>query len=338
MRLLQTLGNLAMEDPDLLTPVLAGIEQLRAVVALALAETVRLAEIDRRIAAVQPGCEVAIDQLLDVRIRQAILRLAALRFQPCAADQGKVLRMRLEVLFRRNGPLPGVAAEDFIDARKAVVRQIVEAAARGMRRVDPQHRRLLHIQVRRNGHRLHRQELDGRRSQQIDLRRRAHGIVRGNVGIQESHAGILPQEVHDSLRGADAVPVRTPLVLRLAASRMIMPGDDHIPADDPVHIAPIAELRQIHALLLREPRVAEKQGRLRGVPLALGDDRNIDAIRLERRLHEPRRLTQAFRQRLGRQLVRQHDLIIRLAIAQQHEVGGRGRRGEKAENQKMFHG
>ena len=47
---------------------------------------------------------------------------------------------------RRHRPLPGVAAEQLIHAREAIVREIVEAAARRMRRVHPQQRRLGHVQ------------------------------------------------------------------------------------------------------------------------------------------------------------------------------------------------
>jgi hypothetical protein len=46
MGLVQSLGNPAIEDPDLLTPIIACVVQFRAGITLARAEAVRLAEID----------------------------------------------------------------------------------------------------------------------------------------------------------------------------------------------------------------------------------------------------------------------------------------------------
>jgi hypothetical protein len=118
-----------VEDPDLLRPVLAGAVERVALLALALAKAIRLAEIDAVVAFVEEAREIAVDALLHVGIRQAILPVA-LRLQTRAADQREVFRV-LRKQLRRHRPLPRVTAELLVHAREAIVREIVKRPPAG---------------------------------------------------------------------------------------------------------------------------------------------------------------------------------------------------------------
>ena len=250
-----------MEDPDLLRPVFARSVERIALLALALAEAVRLTEIDAVVAFVEEAREIAVDALLHVGIRQAILRPAALRLQTRAADHREVFRVLCKQLCRHR-PLPGVTAELLVHAGEAIVREIVKRRARRMRRVHAQQRRDGRIQRVRHRHRRHRQELDRGRGKQVDLRRTAHRRVARQVGIQKAHAHELPRKVHRRLRRAHAIPVRPPRIVRRRLRPMIMPRDDDVFANHTMHKAPIPQLRHLETVLLRELRVPEHQRRL----------------------------------------------------------------------------
>jgi len=293
MRLLQTPRDIAVEDPDLLRPAFARAVERVALLALALAKAVRLAEIDAVVAFVEEAREIAVDALLHVGVRQAILRPAALRLQTRAADQREVFRV-LRKQLRRHRPLPCVPAELLVHARKAIVREIIKRSTRWMRRIHPQQWRGRHIQRLRHRHCRHRQKLDRGQRQQVDLRRPAHRRVARQIGIQKPHAHELPRKIHRRLRRAHAIPIRSPRIVRRCLRRMIMPRDDHILTHHPMHKAPIPQLRHVEAVLLRELRVPEHQRRLRRIPLLFPHDRDLGLVRQKRRLEQSRRLHETF--------------------------------------------
>ena len=47
---------------------------------------------------------------------------------------------------------------------------------------------------------------------------------------------------------------------------MFVPGDNNLSAADALHVAPVAQLSHVHAVLLSQPRVVQ-QHRFRGIPL-----------------------------------------------------------------------
>ena len=81
MRFRQSLGHLAIKDPDLFRPVFARPIKGFTFLALAFAETIRLAKVDTAETAVEMRSQIAIDKFLHVRIRQTVLAVAAVRLQ-----------------------------------------------------------------------------------------------------------------------------------------------------------------------------------------------------------------------------------------------------------------
>ncbi len=335
MRFLHALRHLAIEDPDLLRPVLARAVERVALLALALAEAIRLAEIHAVKAALQVRNEVAVDALLHLGIRQAILPVA-LRLQTRAADQREVFRM-LRKQLRRHRPLPRVPAELLIHPREAIVREIIKRTARRMRRVHAQQWRLRHVQRVRHRDRLHRQELDGGRRHEVDLRRATHRRVARQIRIQETHTEKLPRKVHRRLRRAHAIPVRPPRILHLRLRGLIIPREDHIPPHHPLHIAPIPQLRDFHSILPRQNRVPEHQRRFGAIPLLFPHNGDLRLVRQKRRLEQSRRLLKTRIDGRSRCRIRQHDLVVRFTRVEQREVcGGCGGYREE-EREEEFH-
>ena len=188
-----------------------------------------------------------------------------------------------------------------------------------MRRVHAQQRRLRHVQRVRHRDRFHRQELDGWRCHEVDLRRAAHRRVARQVGIQEAHPEKLPRKVHRRLRRAHAIPVRPPRILHLRLRRLIIPREDHIPLHHPLHIAPIPQLHDLHAVLLRQNRVPEHQRRFGAIPLLFTHNSDLRLVRQKRRLEQSRCLLKTRIDGRTRQRIRQHDLVVRFARVEQGE-------------------
>jgi hypothetical protein len=210
---------------------------LCAIVALARAKSVGLAEIDRPVAAVQPAAQVGIDQLAHRRIRNAVLAMAVQ--QPFAADQREILGVRIAVLLDGHSALPRVTAEDLVDAGKPVIGHIVETAARRMSRVERQHRRMQHVQIGRYGDHGPRQEFDGRRYQQIDVCGCLDALIPRQIRIQKTRPRIVPQEIGHAFDRSEPIPGRPPRPFCRGRRGMIVPGDDHIaPLDHAVNVAP----------------------------------------------------------------------------------------------------
>ena len=324
MRGEHALGELAVQNPELLAPVAAGVEELRARAALAGAEAIGLAEVHGLITGVEPADEVLVKQLLHLGIGNAVLGVHALGVHPLAAEEREVFRVRGQVFLRRHGALPSVPTEGVVHAGKAVVRDFVKAAARRIRGPRVKHRRLHHVQVRRHCDPRRGQELEGRRREQVQPRRVLHRLTRREVGIEEAHAEVLPQKLRHALRRADAVPLG--LARAHAWPHLLAASDDDVAPADAQHVAPALELRDRDALLPGERGVAEENGGLGGVAFGFEDNRQGEAVGLEGGLQQARGLLKAVRQGLSRRGIGDNDLIIRLPLRGQNEIRSTHRR------------